>query len=59
MNTGWAGGGYGVGKRMPLNYTRAIVDAINGNLLNDVPTVEDKFFGVHIPKQCPGVPRKC
>lgn len=59
VNTGWAGGGYGVGKRMPLNYTRAIVDAINDNLLADVATVEDKVFGVHIPKQCPGVPRRC
>ncbi len=58
VNTGWTGGRYGIGQRFPLKYTRAVVDAINKNDLQDVPTVEDKIFGFHIPKHCPGVPDK-
>ena len=58
VNTGWTGGPYGVGSRFPLKYTRAIVDAINNNELSDVPTEEDKVFGFHIPKSCPGLPEK-
>jgi len=56
INTGWTGGPYGVGKRFPLKYTRAIVNAINGDVLNDVPTVEDSTFGFGVPTQCPGIP---
>jgi len=58
VNTGWTGGSYGEGQRFSLKYTRAIVDAINSNQLQDIETVEDKTFGFHIPKQCPGVPDK-
>ena len=56
VNTGWSGGPYGVGKRIPLKATRAIVDAINNNTLSDIATTEDKLFGFNVPKECPGVP---
>ncbi len=56
VNTGWTGGPYGVGKRMHLPYTRAMVEqALAGNLDN-VSTVKDPIFGVEIPQQVPGVP---
>ncbi len=58
VNTGWSGGPHGVGKRIPLKITRAIIDAINGNSLKDVPTVEDKHFGFNVPTSCPGVPEQ-
>ncbi len=56
VNTGWTGGGYGVGKRMSLTHTRAIIDAIHNGSLSDVPTAIDATFGIAVPKECPGVP---
>ena len=56
VNTGWTGGPYGVGSRMSLSHTRAIIDAIHAGTLKDVETVEDPIFGVHVPKHVPGVP---
>jgi len=56
VNTGFTGGGYGVGHRMSLKHTRAIIDAINEDALANVPTVSDPIFGVGIPKEVPGVP---
>lgn len=56
VNTGWTGGPYGVGKRMSLPYTRAIVDAIHAGTLHDVATETDPFFGLAIPTSCEGVP---
>jgi phosphoenolpyruvate carboxykinase (ATP) len=56
VNTGWSGGGHGVGKRMKLSYTRAIIDAIHSGALDKVETVEDPVFGVFVPTSCPGVP---
>ena len=56
VNTGWSGGGYGVGARMKLKYTRAIVDAIHSGTLLAARTVEDPVFGVQVPTQCPEVP---
>jgi phosphoenolpyruvate carboxykinase (ATP) len=56
VNTGWSGGGYGVGARMKLKYTRAIVDAIHAGALDKVETVEDPVFGVQVPTTCPEVP---
>jgi phosphoenolpyruvate carboxykinase (ATP) len=56
VNTGWSGGAYGVGKRMRLPITRAIVEAIhNGGLIN-APTETEPVFGLAAPTQCPGVP---
>jgi phosphoenolpyruvate carboxykinase (ATP) len=56
VNTGWSGGPYGVGSRMKIAYTRAMVNAAIEGKLNDVPTETDPVFGLHIPKSCPGVP---
>lgn len=58
INTGWSGGGYGVGKRMSLKYTRAMVTAaLNGELENSEFEV-DPIFNVSIPKTCPNVPQE-
>ena len=56
VNTGWSGGGYGVGKRMSLKYTRAILDAIHDGSLAEVPTTKDEIFGFEVPSACAGVP---
>lgn len=56
VNTGWAGGQYGVGKRMDLKYTRAMVDAAISGELKDVEYVHDDIFNVDVPTSCPGVP---
>jgi phosphoenolpyruvate carboxykinase (ATP) len=56
VNTGWSGGPYGVGSRIKLKYTRAIIDAIHSGALADVPTVEDPVFGLQVPTSCPEVP---
>jgi phosphoenolpyruvate carboxykinase (ATP) len=56
VNTGWSGGAYGVGKRMDLDVTRAIIDAIHSGVLDDAPTQTDPVFGLAIPTRCPGVP---
>ncbi len=56
VNTGWSGGPYGVGKRMSIAHTRAIIDAIHSGELEQINTIEDSVFGVGIPVSCPGVP---
>ena len=56
LNTGWSGGPYGVGKRMSLPYTRAMVEAALSGALEQVNFVEDPIFRVHVPTSCPGVP---
>ncbi|MFW5691337.1 MAG: phosphoenolpyruvate carboxykinase (ATP) [Chloroflexota bacterium] len=56
VNTGWTGGAYGTGHRIPLAYTRAIVNAIRSGQLADVPTREEPFFSLHVPQHVPGVP---
>jgi len=56
VNTGWTGGPYGVGRRMKLSYTRAMITAALEGKLDNVETVTDKIFGVAIPKEVPGVP---
>ncbi len=56
VNTGWTGGRYGVGSRMKLGYTRAMVAAALGGDLDDVPTTVDPVFGLHIPVRVPDVP---
>lgn len=56
VNTGWSGGPYGVGRRMDINVTRAIIKAVLTGELDKVPAVEDKTFHIHIPVSCPGVP---
>lgn len=56
VNTGWTGGGYGVGERMSLKYTRAMVNAAIEGKLNDVETEQDPIFGLHMPKAIEDVP---
>jgi phosphoenolpyruvate carboxykinase (ATP) len=56
VNTGWSGGPYGVGERMDIMLTRAIVDATLSGKLANVEYVEDPLFHIEIPKECPGVP---
>ena len=56
VNTGWSGGPYGVGTRMNIEYTRAMIDAIHGGELKHARTIEDPIFGLQIPTTCPGVP---
>jgi phosphoenolpyruvate carboxykinase (ATP) len=56
LNTGWSGGPYGVGKRMKLAYTRAMVHAALGGKLDDVKTETDPVFGLAIPTAIPDVP---
>jgi len=55
VNTGWCGGPFGVGRRMDLPATRAMVAAALHGKLDDVPTVEDPVFGLKIPEHVPGV----
>jgi len=56
VNTGWSGGPYGVGARIKLKYTRAIIDAIHSGALAEVPTQADPVFGLAVPTSCPDVP---
>lgn len=56
LNTGWSGGAYGVGKRMKLAHTRAMVNAILSGALDNAPTITDPIFGLNSPKSVPGVP---
>lgn len=56
INTGWSGGGYGVGQRMSLAYTRAMVTAALDGLLDEVTWMAEPHFGLMIPQECPGVP---
>jgi phosphoenolpyruvate carboxykinase (ATP) len=56
INTGWSGGPYGIGQRIPIPYTRAMVHAALSGALDQVPTVPDAHFGVEVPTSCPEVP---
>jgi len=56
INTGWSGGPFGVGSRINLPYTRAMVDAIHRGVLAAAPTEVDPVFGLHVVTEVPGVP---
>jgi phosphoenolpyruvate carboxykinase (ATP) len=56
VNTGWTGGPYGVGHRMKLKYTRAMVSAALEGKLDKVNFHQHEVFGTEIPMDCPGVP---
>jgi phosphoenolpyruvate carboxykinase (ATP) len=58
VNTGWSGGAYGVGKRIKLAHTRAIVDAIHGGALATSKSQRDPVFGFEAITECPGVPKE-
>ena len=56
VNTGWTGGPYGIGERIKLKYTRAMINAaLNGEIENQ-EFVHNKFFNVDVPQGCPDVP---
>ena len=56
VNTGWTGGAYGVGSRMKLPHTRAMVNAALEGKLDRVEKTPHPAFGVAVPRECPGVP---
>ena len=56
VNTGWAGGPYGVGERMKLRYTRAMLSAALAGELKNVAMLTHPVFKVSVPESCPGVP---
>lgn len=56
VNTGWTGGPAGIGQRIKLSLTRAIIDAIHAGELAEAPTRPDPVFGIQIVTAVPGVP---
>jgi phosphoenolpyruvate carboxykinase (ATP) len=56
VNTGWTGGGYGVGQRMPLKFTRALLNAALSGKLKDATFRRDPMFGFEVPMEVEGVP---
>lgn len=56
INTGWTGGAYGIGNRMKLSYTRAMISAALNGQLNNVEYIKHDRFGMAMPTSCPGVP---
>jgi len=58
INTGWTGGGYGVGSRMRIQHTRATLAAALSGALDEAQFEKDPIFGLEIPTACPGVPEE-
>lgn len=58
INTGWSGGPYGVGSRIKLKYTRAMISAILNGKLDNVEYIQHPIFGLFMPKECPNVPEE-
>jgi phosphoenolpyruvate carboxykinase (ATP) len=56
VNTGWVGGPYGIGKRISIRHTRALLNAALTGRLNDVTYKTDPVFGFEVPESCPDVP---
>lgn len=56
INTGWTGGEYGVGERMSLKHTRAMITAALEGNLEDVEYTNHEIFGLAMPNTCPNVP---
>jgi phosphoenolpyruvate carboxykinase (ATP) len=56
VNTGWTGGPYGVGKRMKIAYTRAMIRAVLSGALDMVAYEKDPVFNLDVPARCPDVP---
>jgi phosphoenolpyruvate carboxykinase (ATP) len=56
VNTGWSGGGFGVGERMKIAHTRAMIRAILDGKLATAPFATHPNFGVRMPEACPDVP---
>ncbi|MBV8601705.1 MAG: phosphoenolpyruvate carboxykinase (ATP) [Candidatus Eremiobacteraeota bacterium] len=58
VNTGWTGGPYGVGSRMKISYTRAMLNAAIEKKLAGARYIREPFFGLEIPEHVPGVPNE-
>lgn len=58
VNTGWSGGPYGVGKRMDINLTRALVHAALSGKLAEAPCTEDRLFHIMVPNEVVGVSKE-
>jgi len=58
LNTGWSGGPYGVGHRMKLGHTRAMVNGVLSGELHSAKTETDPVFGLAIPTSITGVPNE-
>ncbi len=56
INTGWTGGPYGVGRRIDIVHTRAMLNAALSGKLENIALREDPIFGLRVPTHCPGVP---
>jgi phosphoenolpyruvate carboxykinase (ATP) len=56
VNTGWSGGGFGVGSRIRIDHTRSMIHAALSGMFNTIPFVRESFFSLDIPTECPGVP---
>ena len=56
VNTGWVGGSFGIGKRISIKHTRALLDAVLEGKLDQGEFRSDPLFGYEVPVQCPGVP---
>ena len=56
LNTGWTGGAYGVGSRLKIAYTRAMIRAALSGQLDHVSYRRHPVFNVDVPTECPGVP---
>jgi phosphoenolpyruvate carboxykinase (ATP) len=56
VNTGWVGGPYGVGKRISIRHTRALLNAVLSGKLDKVKYYKDPIFGFEVPQSCPDVP---
>lgn len=56
VNTGWSGGPYGVGKRIDISMTRAMLNAAIEGKLEEVAYIENRLFHLNVPTECPGVP---
>ena len=58
INTGWSGGEYGVGERISLKHTRAMISSILRGDLNNEEYTTHEVFGLHMPNSCPNVPNE-
>jgi phosphoenolpyruvate carboxykinase (ATP) len=56
VNTGWSGGAYGVGQRMKIQHTRALVRAALAGTLKHVAVKKEPYFGLYVPESCGEVP---
>src|SRR5262249_56032500 len=56
VKSGWSGGAFGKGRRIPLRYPRALVNAVLAGRLDGVALRPDPVFGVQVPEACPDVP---